>query len=488
MGYECIAMGGDGRRPHDDSADADEPLQSPSDNEESDSSDFVFADDSDEDFVFSDDSDAADTNDDSDDILSPVTDSDSDPDPDPEPESDSDTNGTVDDESRDPSQPLSELEEGRFDSEPGDDREDSVTESDRGGVAEDDWSEDNTHSHRPPTTEGPSSGPNDQRAGAGVPWKSDPSTDDRTGVSESEESPYSDADEYVSGATDPVAAGGEPPTEPTAQTKSDGGTLATGTGEMPVPNPTDDDSLVPSGPSADEEMPLGEHIEEMVRRVLFVAAVMSIVAVALFPFAERLINIIWYNILGAASAKVIQPRVYEPLALILAKLKVSSLGGFVIALPVFVYETYRFMRPGLYPKERRYYLASIPTSLILAALGVAFAFFFVLPLIFIYFLGYSQGAAQIAFGLSDTFGLMLLLMGFFAVIFQIPLFIMLGVMMGVTSREWLADRRLYFWSAFFGIAFIANPDPTGMAPIIVTASMVILFESTLLVLKWTGRG
>lgn len=235
-------------------------------------------------------------------------------------------------------------------------------------------------------------------------------------------------------------------------------------------------------------MPLGEHIEEMVRRVLVVAAVMSIVAVALFPFADQLINIIWNNILGAASAKVDNPRVYRPLALILARLKVSTLGGFVIALPVFVYETYRFMRPGLYPKERRYYLASIPTSLVLAALGVAFAFFFVLPLIFIYFLGYSQGAAEIAFGLSDTFGLMLLLMGFFAVIFQIPLFIMLGVMMGVTSREWLASRRLYFWSAFFGIAFIANPDPTGMAPIIVTTSMVVLFEATLLVLKWTGRG
>ncbi|RRJ30575.1 preprotein translocase subunit TatC [Halocatena pleomorpha] len=232
-------------------------------------------------------------------------------------------------------------------------------------------------------------------------------------------------------------------------------------------------------------MPLSAHIEEMVRRVLVVVVVMSFVSALTFPFADQLINNIWYSILGLADTETVQPRVYHPLALVLARLKVATLAGFVIAMPVFVYETYLFMRPGLYPRERRYYIAAIPTSLVLAALGVAFAFFIVLPLIFMYFLGYTEGTAEIAFGLSDTFGLMLLLMGFFALIFQIPLFIMLAVMMGVTSRTWLTDRRLYFWGGFLGLAFVTNPDPTGMAPIIVAISMVVLFEATLLLLKWT---
>ena len=245
------------------------------------------------------------------------------------------------------------------------------------------------------------------------------------------------------------------------------------------------------GPPDDEEMPLADHIEEMVRRVLVVVVVMSAVSVVVLPFSDELINFVWYSILGAASAggdNLAQPKVYNPLALVLARLKTATLAGFVVALPVFVYETYLFMRPGLYPQERRYYLAAVPTSLVLATIGVAFAFFLVLPGLFIYFLYYSQDAAFIAFGLTDTYGLMLLLMGFFAVIFQIPLFIMLAIMMGVTSRRWLVERRLYFWGAFLGIAFLFSPDPTGMAPIIVAATMVALFEGTLLLLKWTGRG
>jgi sec-independent protein translocase protein TatC len=145
------------------------------------------------------------------------------------------------------------------------------------------------------------------------------------------------------------------------------------------------------------------------------------------------------------------------------------------------------MRPGLYPHERRYYLASVPTSLVLALVGVAFAYFLILPLIFSYFLYYSADVAEIAFGLTETFDLILLMMGLFAAIFQIPLFIMLAIMMGVTTRRWIERRRLIFWASFAGVAFLFSPDPTGMAPILVGVTMIGLFELTLLLLRWTGR-
>lgn len=155
---------------------------------------------------------------------------------------------------------------------------------------------------------------------------------------------------------------------------------------------------------------------------------------------------------------------------------------------MFVYQSYLFMRPGLYPRERRYYLASVPTSLVLAFVGLLFAHFVVLRAIFTYFMYYSQGAAEIAFSLEQTFELMVMMLGFFAIIFQIPLFIMLAIMMGVTTRQWLASRRLYFWAGFATIAFIFNPDPTGMAPFVVTATMIALFEGTLAMLYWTREG
>ena len=270
---------------------------------------------------------------------------------------------------------------------------------------------------------------------------------------------------------------------------TDGGTAHSGlpadeTSE-PDGSPTVDDGFVGDGPESDQEMPLADHIEEMMRRLGIVFLVAGIVTIVVYPLADQTINFLWSTHIPEPDFN--RPRLYGPLEFILTKLKVAGLAGVLVGLPVFVYQTYRFMRPGLYPQERRYYLAAVPTSLVLGVFGVLFAHFLVLPFIFSYFTTYTEEAAVIAFGLQETFNLILIMMGWMALIFQIPLFIMLAIMMGLVTRRWLEAKRLIFWAAFLGIAFVFSPDPTGLAPIIVTITMIALFEGTLLLLRWTGR-
>ncbi len=247
-----------------------------------------------------------------------------------------------------------------------------------------------------------------------------------------------------------------------------------------------DDGLGMDAPESDVEQPLAVHVEEMVKRLAIVIAIAGLVSVAVFPLTEELITTIWNYVLPGGEA--VDPRVYQPLELVITQLKVASLAGLVIALPVFVYESYAFMRPGLYRNERRYYLAAVPTSLVLAVLGVLFAYLLVLPYTMDYFQGYTEPTADVAFALGSTFNLILMVMGYLAVVFQIPLFIMLAIMLGVTTRQWLEDRRLLFWAAFAGISFTFGAiDPTGVVPIIVAITMIALFEGTLALLRWTGN-
>jgi sec-independent protein translocase protein TatC len=238
-------------------------------------------------------------------------------------------------------------------------------------------------------------------------------------------------------------------------------------------------------PPDDEEMPLTEHVEEMLLRFALVLVVAGTLTVVAFPFADEPIMVIWNAVLPDSA--VSQPRVYGPLELKLTELKLATLAGVLGGIPVFVYETYRFMRPGLYPHERRYYLAAVPTSLVLAVVGMAFSYFLVLPAVFAYFFRYSDRAADIAFALQDTFSLIIVLSGYLAVVFQIPLLVMLAVMMDLTSRRWLEQKRLYFWGGFLGASFLFTFDPTGVAPFMVTLTMIGLFEGTLALLRWTGN-
>jgi sec-independent protein translocase protein TatC len=278
-----------------------------------------------------------------------------------------------------------------------------------------------------------------------------------------------------------------PVTDEDGREAADGGTTQVA-GATPPGVPEDDDGLLGQGPDEDVEMPLADHIEEMINRLAVVMLVGGVVALAVFPVADQLINYLWNaHIPGAAEIADRRPRLYGPLELPLTEIKIAVLAGLLVGLPVLVYQSYRFMRPGLYPRERRYYLAAVPTSLVLATVGVAFSHFVVLPAIFAYFTSYTTGTALVAFGLKETFNLILLLMGYMAVVFQIPLLIQLGIMMGLVSREWLEARRLLFWGGFAGLAFLVSPDPTGMAPIIVATTMIVLFEGTLTLLRWTGN-
>ncbi len=311
-------------------------------------------------------------------------------------------------------------------------------------------------------------------------------TDDET------DEELNDDGDSSSGVTDDVesdedtspATAHDPDADLSGQARTDG---SHATSEMTVPESGESGGYDPATPPDDEEMPLTEHIEEMVQRLAVVLFAAALVTLIVFPFASDAIIYMWYDILPQTD--IAAPHVYGPLEHKLTELKLASIAGLALALPIAVYQTYLFMRPGLYPHERRYYLAAVPTSLVLAIVGMAFAYYLILPGLFEYFLYYSDGADEmhVAFGLRDTFGLILTMLGLMAVVFQIPLCVMLAIMMGITSREWLVEHRLYFWGAFLGVAFLFSPDPTGMAPLIVAITMVGLFEGTLLLVKWTGR-
>ncbi|RQG92901.1 translocase [Natrarchaeobius halalkaliphilus] len=306
-----------------------------------------------------------------------------------------------------------------------------------------------------------------------------------------EERPPSDEESSSASTDDPPGSDDD---DPPLETDGEG-VVGSGhdhdSGESSYPEPEypdpDEDVGGISTPPDDEEMPLADHIEEMILRLAVVLLVGSAGTAIGLLWASQAIEHVWLNVFPYEIDQVPPPHVYHPLELWLTRIKFSALLGIMLALPVFVYQCYLFMKPGLYPNERKYYLAAVPTSVVLASVGMLFSYVLVLPVLFEYFTFYAEGSADIAYALGDTFDLIITLTGFLAIVFQIPLFIMLAIMMGVTTRRWLAEKRLYFWAAFAGLSFMFTMDPTMMAPVLVAITMILLFEGTLLILKWVGR-
>lgn len=232
---------------------------------------------------------------------------------------------------------------------------------------------------------------------------------------------------------------------------------------------------------SDEEMPLTYHVEELVMRLLVVIVVAAAGMVATFFFSEQLIKGIWYNFVD------VDPYVYKPHGLILTQLRFSAIAGLALAVPVIVYESFQFMKPGLYPNERRYFISVVPVSVVLVAVGMLFSYLVLLPVLFQYFLFYSEDVATAGLGLSETFNLIIMLSFGMGVVFQIPLLMFLAIKMRVASREWFRSKRIIVWGVFITLATLISSsfDPTGVAGIMIAVTMIGLYELTLALLRFT---
>ncbi|MFN3526507.1 MAG: twin-arginine translocase subunit TatC, partial [Paracoccus sp. (in: a-proteobacteria)] len=147
----------------------------------------------------------------------------------------------------------------------------------------------------------------------------------------------------------------------------------------------------------DTSAPLIEHLIELRTRIIW-----SLVA---FLVAMILCYTVWnpiYNFLTQPICAALEDRSQE-CGLILVKLqegffvaiRISLLGGFVLAFPVIAYQMWRFVAPGLYRNEKSAFLPFLVASPVMFFIGAAFAFYIILPMAYAFFLGFQQGPLQL---------------------------------------------------------------------------------------------
>ena len=121
-------------------------------------------------------------------------------------------------------------------------------------------------------------------------------------------------------------------------------------------------------------MPFTEHLRELRNRLIVSLATVGGIAVVLFWPSQFVIR--W---MMREYFRGIELHAFGPADVIFTEFKFSVIGGIVIGLPVLLQQLWLFVVPAIHPRTRRMVYAFILPSILLAALGLAFAHFVVIP-------------------------------------------------------------------------------------------------------------
>ena len=212
---------------------------------------------------------------------------------------------------------------------------------------------------------------------------------------------------------------------------------------------------------AEEEnasMSLWEHVNEL-RKRLFIALIAFIVAcVATFNLAPLFIGILSTPVGG--MEKLVSIEVTENLGVFM---RVSLLSGFILSLPILLYELLAFIMPGLTSSEKKWVYIFIPFATIMFVAGVAFTYFVMLPTAIPFLIG-NILPVQTTPRLSTYIGFVTTLMFWIGVSFEMPIVVFLLAKLHFVSASMLAKGWRFAIIIIAVAAAIITPttDPVNM--------------------------
>ncbi|WP_264213116.1 twin-arginine translocase subunit TatC [Leisingera thetidis] len=250
----------------------------------------------------------------------------------------------------------------------------------------------------------------------------------------------------------------------------------------------------------DSTAPLIEHLAELRNRLIHSVAAFIVGMVICFTVATPVFNFLTAPLCQvlAESGQDCALIFISPQEGFFVAIKISFLGGFILAFPYIGFQMWRFVAPGLYKNEKGAFLPFMIASPFMFILGASFAFYVVTPLAYDFFLGFQQfgsgGEAvtgqEVNQGLSVVFqgsaqeylNLTIKFIVAFGLCFQLPVLLTLMGKAGLVSAEGLGSVRKYAVVAILVLAALVTP-PDVITQIILFVVVYGLYEISIFLVR-----
>jgi sec-independent protein translocase protein TatC len=223
-----------------------------------------------------------------------------------------------------------------------------------------------------------------------------------------------------------------------------------------------------------EEATLSEHLDELRGRLFVMLGALGVGTVVAFVFHSHLLD--WLNRpLPPSHRHLLAIGVAEPFTVTLS---VSMYAGFVLALPVILWQLWAFFAPAFDPSSERKILGLVGFAVALAAAGLAFGYWILLPRAVHWLTNYDTKHFAHLIQAKSYYSFVVTVLIGIVIVFQLPLVILGLVSLGVLSSRTLRRHRRvgYFITA---VVALALPGPDPVTTFLELLPMWALFEGSI---------
>lgn len=216
------------------------------------------------------------------------------------------------------------------------------------------------------------------------------------------------------------------------------------------------------------------HLVELRDRLLRAILAVLIVFLCLFPWAKDLYSLLAQPLLAVLPNNG-QMIATDVVGVFLVPMKVALLVAFVIALPYVLYQVWAFVAPGLYAHEKRLVVPLIVSSTLLFIAGMAFAYFFVFPVVFKFMASIAPEGVAWMTDIEKYLSFALTMFVAFGVTFEVPVAVVLLVRMNIVGVDKLREIRPYVIVGAFVIGAVFTP-PDVISQLMLALPLWVLYE------------
>jgi sec-independent protein translocase protein TatC len=232
------------------------------------------------------------------------------------------------------------------------------------------------------------------------------------------------------------------------------------------------------------EMSFLSHLEELRWRLVKIAIAILVCCLPCWIFWKQIFDLVMVYPLQFADPK---PHLIftNPVEAVLLSFKIAFGAGFVLAAPVLFYQVWKFIAPGLYPKEKKIVMPAVIVSTVAFLGGILFCYF-LLPFLFKVLTGYAGSRLDPFFKIDEYFSFLLKLSISFGLVFELPVVSFILARIGVLKADFLVRHARIAIVIIFVLAAILTP-PDIFSQLALAVPLLALYGISILVARFARR-